>query len=104
MILCKSSLGIIKSHTALKPHVHLMAPRKISHTQEVIVLLSGRLRADIFDLEHRPVEQVLLEAGECMVLLRGGHGYKILEDGTRVLEIKNGPYPGAEEDRERFDP
>ena len=31
-----------------------------------------------------------------------GEGYKILEEGTKVLEIKNGPYLGAEIDRGRF--
>ena len=39
---------------------------------------------------------------EAMALLRHGHGYEILENDTRVLEIKNGPYPGAERDRVRF--
>ena len=25
-------------------------------------------------------------------MLSGGHGYEVLEDDTKVLEIKNGPY------------
>ena len=32
----------------------------------------------------------------------GGNGYDIMEDGTQVLEVKNGPYVGAEADRKRF--
>jgi len=40
---------------------------------------------------------------ETLILLKGGHGYEILEDGTRVLEVKNGPYPGAEVDRRRLE-
>jgi hypothetical protein len=35
-------------------------------------------------------------------LLRGGHGYEILEDGTQVLEVKNGPYLGPDVDRRRL--
>jgi hypothetical protein len=37
-----------------------------------------------------------------MVLLAGGHGYEILEDNTKILEVKNGPYLGASEDRKRI--
>lgn len=86
----------------LPTHAHLMAPRSAKHTQEAIVVLSGQLRADVFDGERNPVAQVLVGPGECMVFLQGGHGYEILEDGTYVFEIKNGPYLGAEADRERF--
>jgi len=88
--------------THLPPHSHLSSPRKIAHTQELIIILSGRLRAQIFDKKRLPVNNIILEAGETMVFLRGGHGYEILEDDTRVLEIKNGPYPGADKDRERY--
>ena len=36
-------------------------------------------------------------------MLRGAHGYDILENGTQVLEVKNGPYVGAELDRKRIE-
>ncbi len=86
----------------LNPHTHLQVPRGGTHTQEAIVVLSGQLRADVFDGERHLIGQILVGAGECMVFLQGGHGFEILDDGTRVVEIKNGPYPGAEKDRERF--
>ena len=86
----------------LQAHAHRLVPRNATRTQEAIVVLSGQLRADIFDNERHLIGQVSVGAGECMVFLNGGHGYEILEDGTRVFEIKNGPYPGAEADRERF--
>ena len=73
-----------------------------THTQEVVVVLRGRLRTTVFDAAHRLVATVDLGPGEAMALLAGGHGYEILENDTRVLEIKNGPYPGAEVDRVRF--
>ncbi len=90
--------------TVLQTHEHLQAPRSVDHTQEAIVVLQGSLRADVFDSQRQPVDRVTVGAGECMVFLQGGHGYEILEDETRVLEIKNGPYPGAEADRERYKP
>ena len=91
-----------RAGTILQSHTHLPVPRNVTHAQEAIVVLSGQLRADIFDNERHLIGQVLVGVGECMVFLNGGHGYEILEDGTRVFEIKNGPYPGAEADRERF--
>jgi len=86
----------------LNRHTHLQVPRSATHTQEAIVVLSGQLRADVFDGKRQLIGQILLGAGECMVFLQGGHGFEILDDGTRVVEIKNGPYPGAEKDRKRF--
>lgn len=35
-------------------------------------------------------------------MMNGGYGYRILEDNTKVIEIKNGPYLGAEKDRRRL--
>jgi mannose-6-phosphate isomerase-like protein (cupin superfamily) len=86
----------------LLAHTHLPVPRTAMHTQEVLIVLEGRLRADIFDRDQQLVEQVFLEPGNVMVFLAGGHGYEIIENGTRAFEIKNGPYPGAERDRVRL--
>jgi len=86
----------------LLAHEHLSAPRAAEYTQEVVVVLDGSLQADIYDSREVRVAQVEVHAGEAIVLLRGGHGYRILADDTRVLEIKNGPYAGAEADRRRL--
>ena len=86
----------------LQAHEHLQVPRSATHTQEVVVVLRGCMRTTVFDAAHKPIATVDLGAGEAMVLLAGGHGYEILENDTRILEIKNGPYPGAEADRVRF--
>ena len=87
----------------LKAHEHLEAPREITYTQEAVVVLSGSLKARIYDRKQSPVTELTLVTGECLVLLEGGHSYEILENGTRALEIKNGPYVGAEADRRRIE-
>jgi len=86
----------------LQSHEHLCVPRTATHTQEVIVVLRGRVRTTVYDAARRVVATVEVGPGEAMALLRHGHGYEILENDTRVLEIKNGPYPGADADRMRF--
>lgn len=86
----------------LLAHTHNEVKREVLWTQEALYVRKGRVRADIFDTQSRKVAELVAEEGDFLVLLRGGHGYEILQDGTQVLEIKNGPYPGAEVDRRRF--
>jgi hypothetical protein len=86
----------------LKAHIHNKVSREVLWTQEVLFVRNGRLRANIFDTKQNKVAELNVEAGDVIILLRGGHGYEILEDGTQVMEIKNGPYVGADADRRRI--
>jgi len=83
----------------LGPHIHNEVQRTIHHTSEVIFVYNGSIMASVYDGQKQLVKQVVLKEGDTLILLKGGHGYEILEDDTRVLEIKNGPYPGPELDR-----
>lgn len=86
----------------LNPHIHLVAPREALRTQEVVFIRDGRIRADIYGIDKKFLKSVELRKNDAIILLTGGHGYEILDDHTRVLEVKNGPYVGAEKDRERI--
>lgn len=86
----------------LAPHIHLTQPRQVLRTQEVVFVKEGRVRADIYTEKEQFLRSVELKSGNTIILLKGGHGYEILEDNTRVLEVKNGPYIGAERDRKRI--
>jgi len=88
--------------TRLQPHIHNLMPRQATKTQEALLIKSGRLAAYIFNEDLKLIRRLELGAGDLLVLLNGGHGYEILEDDTLVFEFKNGPYPGAEADRSRF--
>ena len=86
----------------LKAHKHNRVNRSITHTQEVVFVRKGSVKATVYDPEGKPVEHLLLCEGDTLVLLNGGHGYEILDNDTQVLEVKNGPYLGAEIDRTRL--
>ena len=86
----------------LAPHIHLIAPREVLRTQEVVFVKEGRIRADIYTEKEKFLKSVELEKSDTIILLNGGHGYEILEDNTEVLEVKNGPYVGADRDRKRI--
>jgi hypothetical protein len=62
----------------------------------------GSLLAKIFDLDGKFVEDLIVKSGDTLILLNCGHAYEILEDGTQVLEVKNGPYLGPDIDRRRI--
>lgn len=86
----------------LLAHIHNKVDRTVSRTCETLYVISGSLEARIYDLEEKLVDTFSVCAGEVLILLECGHGYKILENNTKVLEIKNGPYLGAEVDRYRI--
>lgn len=86
----------------LLKHIHNEVTREVRRTQEVLYIIRGKIEAGIYDLEKSLIETIIVNEGDILILLESGHGYKILEEGTKVLEIKNGPYLGAEIDRRRF--
>lgn len=86
----------------LQAHIHLVEPRQVLRTQEVIFVKKGSVRADIYSEKEQFLKSIVLKDGDTAVFLSGGHGYEILENNTQVLEIKNGPYLGQEKDRKRI--
>jgi len=86
----------------LKAHIHNEVTREVLWTQEVLFVRSGKIRANIYNTKETKITELEVSAGDIIILLRGGHGYDILEDGTQVLEVKNGPYVGPELDRRRL--
>lgn len=86
----------------LAPHIHLIEPREVLRTQEVVFVKDGRIRANIYTEKEQFLTSVELKRGDTIILLKGGHGYEILEDNTKILELKNGPYIGPERDRKKI--
>jgi hypothetical protein len=77
-------------------HTHLPLERHLVGTSEVIVMRSGRCELDIYDDDHTLVATRTLNPGDVMLMVGGGHGFRMLED-TVLLEVKQGPYTGREE-------
>lgn len=86
----------------LAKHVHNEAPRTVKRTHEVLFVVSGSLKAKIYNSNEALLTEIIVNTGDFLILMDCGHGYEILEDGTKVLEVKNGPYLGADIDRKRF--
>jgi uncharacterized protein YjlB len=65
-------------------------------TSEVLVVRRGKCEVDFFDDDRQLVATRELEAGDVMLMVGGGHGFRMLED-TVFLELKQGPYLGLDE-------
>ncbi len=84
----------------IEPHMHNIAPRSITYTQEVLIIRRGRLRVDFYDREKSYLHSRILAAGDIILLAAGGHGFEVLDD-LEMIEVKQGPYTG-EGDKTRF--
>lgn len=81
-------------------HVHRPLERRLVGTSEVLVVLKGHAWIDVYDDSHLLVASRELHRGDVMLMVGGGHGFRMIVD-TVFLEIKQGPYTGLEE-KERF--
>jgi mannose-6-phosphate isomerase-like protein (cupin superfamily) len=84
----------------IQPHIHQPVERQVTFTNEVLLLRKGRMRVDFYDDEQQYLASYLLSAGDVILLIRGGHGFEILED-AEMIEVKQGPY-AEEKDKVRF--
>jgi hypothetical protein len=84
----------------IQPHVHNPVPREVQYTQEVLFLRKGSLRVDFYNNQQEYLESRILEAGDVVLLVSGGHGFEVLEE-IEMIEVKQGPYVG-DTDKTRF--
>lgn len=84
----------------IDPHVHNLVDRKVTLTQEVLFIKSGKVRVDFFDDDKNYLESKILEKGDVILLAAGGHGFEMLEE-SEMIEVKQGPYSG-DKDKVRF--
>ena len=80
----------------IAPHRHPPITRSISRTCEVTMVKKGRCEVDIYNDKRQIVATRELCAGDLVIFVNGGHGFRMLED-TVLLEVKQGPYHGANE-------
>jgi len=84
----------------IQRHIHRSLERHVVGTSEVLVVKKGRCEIEIYNDERELVATRELREGDIMLMVGGGHGFRMLED-TVFLEIKQGPYIGVDE-KERF--
>jgi len=84
----------------IEPHVHNLVSREVLFTNEVLIIRSGKVKVDFYDDNQTFLCSRVLYEGDIILLIRGGHGFEMLEE-SEIVEIKQGPYTG-ELDKTRF--
>lgn len=84
----------------IEPHVHNPVAREVHYTLEVLFIKRGKVRIDFFENDQSYLESRTLEAGDVILLAKGGHGFEVLEE-LEMYEVKQGPYAG-DQDKTRF--
>jgi len=72
-------------------HTHKIISRTVPTMQESIVVIKGILLANVCDREGNEAGEYEISAGECLFVVEGGFGLKVLKD-TEFFEFKNGPH------------
>jgi hypothetical protein len=72
-------------------HTHKIIPRTVPTMQESIVVTKGKLLATVCDRDGGEAGSYEIVAGECLFILEGGFGLKVLDD-VEFFEFKNGPH------------
>lgn len=79
-------------------HVHHPVRREIRDLQQMFVVQRGVVAVDFFAPEGRKIAEVVLKAGDAILLVDGAHSVRVLED-MQCVSVKQGPFLGAEKDK-----
>ena len=96
-------MNFYKAGDVIKAHYHLKRQLETnSIVQEFLLIGSGKALLRLYDAGDQSEFTALhLDAGDMVLLLAGGHGLDIEED-TKIVEIKLGPYDGKSKDKVVF--
>ena len=98
----QTSGRVLNKDFKVPAHKHNFLKRETNLTQEVWVVLRGKILARFYDLDDSFIYETIRTSGGCAAIFRGGHERSVLEDETYFYEIKNGPYYGVEKDKVRL--
>ncbi len=86
-----------KKGKSFKVHYHILNPRTIKRTQEAFVVISGKIAVDVYS-KSELLGTLEAGPGEAILVYRGGHGVRVLEDVV-MFEFKAGAYTLVSEDK-----
>lgn len=82
-----------KPGKVIPAHTHQLVRREVLYTQEALFIRRGKLRVDFYSIEQEYRCSRILQKGDVILLIAGGHGFEVLED-LNMVEVKQGPYAG----------
>ena len=73
-----------KDHN-IPSHEHLEVKNNISFINEVLILIEGKIEVNLY-IKRIFKHSLVLHSGDAIVLMSGGHGFKMLEP-SKMIEI-----------------
>lgn len=89
-----------KKNSNVQKHIHLERNLPVKFTTEVVYILKGSSRIDLYDKNKLLIESFKATKGDLIIFIKGGHGLTF-NRFTRIFEVKQGPYI-EENDKEKF--
>jgi len=80
------------------PHYHRPFVRQIDDLQQMFVVQRGIVAISLFDDAGHLLQEVVLHAGDAVVLIHGVHAIRVIED-LQAISVKQGPFMGDELDK-----
>jgi hypothetical protein len=81
-----------------EPHYHRPFSRTIDDLQQMFVVQRGVVAVELFADDGSRLREVILGAGDAIVLIHGVHGVRVIED-MQCISVKQGPFLGPDYDK-----
>ena len=95
----QTSIIEIKKEFPILAHKHNLIKRETYGTQEVWIIIKGKAIVGFYDLDDSFLCFKKVVKGDMIISFRGGHSIKSVSSKLKFIEIKNGPYLGADNDK-----
>lgn len=80
------------------PHYHRPFSRTIDDLQQMFVVQRGIVAVELYADDGSKLQEVVLRAGDAIVLIHGVHGIRVIED-MQCISVKQGPFLGPDYDK-----
>lgn len=81
-----------------RPHYHREFERTIRDLQQMFVVQRGVVAVDLYADSGDLIRELVLHAGDAIVLIHGVHSIRVIED-MQCISVKQGPFLGVEFDK-----
>lgn len=80
------------------PHYHHPFKRELKDLQQMFVVQRGVVAVQLYDENGKLFREVILNAGDAIVLIHGVHSLRVIED-MQCISVKQGPFMGTKYDK-----
>ena len=80
------------------PHYHAAIERTITDLQQMFVVQRGVVAVDLYADDGAHLREIVLRAGDAIVLIHGVHAIRVIED-FQAISVKQGPFLGTDKDK-----